>query len=87
MILIYILHAINNTLNNTKGGSKIMRFKTKLWRRGKMSFATTIPHIVLLNLDPESKKYRVVWEYDEKIGKWTVSMEKSEEIFGIKGEK
>ena len=64
-----------------------MRFKTKLWRRGKMSFATTIPHIVLLNLDPESKKYRVVWEYDEKIGKWTVSMEKSEEIFGIKGEK
>ncbi len=64
-----------------------MRFKTKLWKRGKMSFATTIPHIVLLNLDPGSNKYRVVWEYDEKIGKWTVSMEESEEIFGIKGEK
>ncbi|MBU2617867.1 MAG: hypothetical protein KKI07_04240 [Euryarchaeota archaeon] len=46
-----------------------MRFRTKLWKRGKMSFATTIPHIVLLNLDPESKKYKVIWEYDDRSDK------------------
>ncbi|MDI6903636.1 MAG: hypothetical protein QMC77_07875 [Methanocellales archaeon] len=50
-----------------------MKFKTKLWKRGKMSFATTVPHIVLLNLDPESKKYNVIWEYDDRSDKWTVS--------------
>ena len=50
-----------------------MEFRTKLWKRGN-SFATTIPHIVLLNLDM-SKKYKVVWEYDDRSGKWTVSLE------------
>gem|GEM_PF-3974743 len=39
-----------------------------------MSFATTIPNVVLLNLDSESKDYRVIWEFNEKIGKWTVSL-------------
>ena len=52
-----------------------MRFGTKLWKRGKMSFATTVPHIVLLNLDPESKKYNVIWEFNEKIDKWAVTIE------------
>ncbi len=35
-----------------------MKFKTKLWRRGKMSFATTVPRIVLLNLDPSQRIIR-----------------------------
>ena len=52
-----------------------MKFRTKLWKRGKMSFATTIPHIVLLNLGPEHIKYNVIWEYDEKSGKWTGGLE------------
>lgn len=52
-----------------------MRFKTKLWRRGNISFASTIPHIVLLNLDVENKQHNVIWEFNEKIGKWTVSFE------------
>ncbi|MDD5446798.1 MAG: hypothetical protein PHY36_02805 [Methanocellales archaeon] len=39
----------------------------------KIRFATTVPHIVLLNLDPASKDYMVIWEFNEKIGKWTVS--------------
>ena len=55
-----------------------MKFKTKLWKRGKMSFATTVPHIVLLNLDPEAKDYRVIWEFNEKIGRWTVGFEETE---------
>ncbi len=42
-----------------------------------MSFATTIPRIVLLNLDPESKDYKVVWEFNEKVGKWTVGFEET----------
>ncbi len=40
-----------------------------------MSFATTIPHIVLLNLDPMSKDYKVTWEFNKKIDKWTVFFE------------
>lgn len=47
-----------------------------------MSFATTTPHIVLLNLDLESKDYRVVWEFNEKIGKWTVGFEEIEPVVG-----
>ncbi|MBU2617727.1 MAG: hypothetical protein KKI07_03520 [Euryarchaeota archaeon] len=52
-----------------------MKFRTKLWKRGRMSFATTVPHIVLLNLDPRKKDYNVIWEYDEKINKWTITLE------------
>jgi len=50
-----------------------MEFRTNIWRRGN-SFNSTIPHIVLLNLDT-SKKYKVVWEYSEKIERWTVRFE------------
>ncbi|MBU2617068.1 MAG: hypothetical protein KKI07_00105 [Euryarchaeota archaeon] len=59
-----------------------MKFKTKLWKRGRMSFATTVPHIVLLNLDHESKKYNVIWEYDDRSDKWTVSLEEIEPVVG-----
>lgn len=45
-----------------------------------MSYATIIPHIVLLNLDPESKEYRVIWEYDDRSVKWTVSMRELKEL-------
>ncbi len=51
-----------------------MKFKTKLWQRGKTSFASTIPHTVLLQLDPDEKKYHVVWEFSEP-NKWTVTLE------------
>ncbi|MDI6903741.1 MAG: hypothetical protein QMC77_08400 [Methanocellales archaeon] len=47
-----------------------------------MSFATTVPHIVLLNLDPEEKYYRVIWEFDEKIDKWVMSLEEIEPVVG-----
>lgn len=51
-----------------------MKFNTKLWRRSQKSFATTIPHIVLLGLD-ESKEHDVVWEYSSELKKWTFSLE------------
>ena len=47
-----------------------------------MSFATTVPHTVLLNLDPESKKYKVIWEFNEKIDKWVVALEEIEPVVG-----
>ena len=50
-----------------------MKFHTKLWKRSKKSFATTIPHIVLLSMD-ESKDHEVVWEFDKKTEKWTFSL-------------
>ena len=49
-----------------------MKFNTKLWKRSQKSFATTIPHIVLLQVD-ESKNYDVEWEFDASSGKWTVA--------------
>ncbi|MBU2617248.1 MAG: hypothetical protein KKI07_01030 [Euryarchaeota archaeon] len=52
-----------------------MKFRTKLWKRGKIGFATTVPHIVILNLNPEEKDFRVIWEFNEKVGKWTVKLE------------
>ena len=50
-----------------------MKFHTKLWKRSNKSFATTIPHIVLLTMD-ENKDYEVVWEFNEKLQKWTAEL-------------
>ena len=48
-----------------------MEFLTKLWKRSAKSFATTIPHIALLDID-ESKSHEVIWEYDKRIKRWTI---------------
>ena len=53
-----------------------MEFITKLWRRSQKSYATTIPHIVLLSLK-ESKNNEVVWEYNDKLKKWTVEIKEA----------
>lgn len=53
-----------------------MKFHTKLWKRSRKSFATTIPHIALLSID-EDKPYDVEWEYDEKLKRWTVSFKEA----------
>ena len=50
-----------------------MKFLTKLWKRRKKSFATTIPHIALLEMD-ESKDYKIEWEFNSKIQKWTFTL-------------
>jgi len=54
-----------------------MKFKTKLWQRGKTSFASTVPRIVLLDLDPDEKRYHVVWERTEP-NKWSVTLAETE---------
>ncbi len=54
-----------------------MKFETKLWKRSEKSYATTIPHLALLNLDVENKKYNVVWEFNEKAGKWCIGFEET----------
>jgi hypothetical protein len=62
-----------------------MKFKTKLWKRSSKSFATTIPHIVLLSMD-ESKKHNVIWEYNSKLGKWTCEIKESKSKKKVKNE-
>jgi hypothetical protein len=39
------------------------------------SWATTIPHIALLNLDLPETDYKVIWKWNERAGKWTVAFE------------
>ena len=53
--------------------SKVISFKTSLWKRSQKSFATTIPHAVLLQID-ENKKYEAEWEFDSKMQKWTITL-------------
>ncbi len=48
-------------------------FKRKLYRRGS-SFETTIPMPLLFLLD-KSKKYNVVFAYDEDANKWYIKFE------------
>jgi hypothetical protein len=52
-----------------------MNIETALWKRSQHSYATTIPHVALLNLDVENKRYKVIWNFNEKIGKWTIGFE------------
>ena len=53
-----------------------MKIRTKIWKRGQNSFATTIPQTVLLlrNVDT-SKPVNVFWSIDLKSGKFTVEFE------------
>lgn len=57
-----------------------MKIRTKLWRRSKQSFATTIPESVLMlrEVDKE-KKYFVNWEIDIKNGNFVVTFEEIKE--------
>ncbi|MBI2658011.1 hypothetical protein HYX08_04945 [Candidatus Woesearchaeota archaeon] len=52
-----------------------MEFKRKLYRRGS-SFETTIPMPILLLLD-KSKKYNVIFAYDESANKWYIKFEEA----------
>ena len=49
-------------------------FKTSLWKRSQSSFATTIPQAVLLHID-EEKSYETIWEFDQKLKKWTITLQ------------
>ena len=48
---------------------------TKIYRRGKRNFQTTIPAAILFNVSEQdlgSGNVRVLWSYDRRIRKWTV---------------
>jgi len=47
--------------------------KRKLYKRGS-SFETTIPMPLLFSLD-QSKKYEVVFNYDQKTNRWYIEFE------------
>ena len=49
------------------------RFLTTLWKRSQRSYATTVPHAVLLHID-EDQGHELEWEFDKKQQKWTVTL-------------
>lgn len=57
-----------------------MKIKTKIWKRGQNSYATTIPQNILLlrNIDVD-KPVNVLWSVDLKTGKFTVEFEEVKE--------
>jgi hypothetical protein len=56
--------------------------KRKLYKRGS-SFETTIPMPLLFAID-KSKKYNVVFKFDEKSHRWYVEFEEMKEKYGKK---
>ncbi len=54
----------------------MVTFKRKLYRRGS-SYETTIPRPLLFALD-DSKKYHVIFSYDEVANKWFLKFEEQE---------
>ncbi|MCB9358957.1 hypothetical protein H6503_03435 [Candidatus Woesearchaeota archaeon] len=51
----------------------MIEFKRKLYKRGS-SFETTIPMPMLFSLD-RKKKYNVLFQFDNKRGKWLLDFE------------
>ena len=49
------------------------RLVTSLWKRSQRSYATTVPHAVMLYID-EEKDNSIEWEFDKKLQKWIVSV-------------
>lgn len=48
-------------------------FKTSLWKRSQRSYATTIPHAVLLYIN-EEKEHEAEWEFNSKLKKWIINI-------------
>lgn len=55
----------------------MVEIRRKLYKRGS-SFETTIPMPILFAID-KSKKYEVVFKYDEEKRRWYVDFEKIQE--------
>jgi hypothetical protein len=51
-----------------------MKLRRKLYSRGG-SHETTLPQPILFDLDPEKKKYDVVFIYDSSRKKWYIDFE------------
>lgn len=50
-----------------------IRLITKLWKRSQRSYATTIPHAVIVHIE-EEKEYELVWTFDSKLEKWVIEV-------------
>ena len=50
-----------------------LNFYTALWKRSQRSYATTIPHMVLLHIN-EEKEYKIEWTFDSKLKKWMIEL-------------
>ncbi|MBW2963729.1 hypothetical protein KY306_03060 [Candidatus Woesearchaeota archaeon] len=48
--------------------------KRKLYARGS-SFETTIPMPLLFKIDPQNKKYNVIFKFDPKADKWYIEFQ------------
>jgi len=48
-------------------------FLTSLWKRSQRSFATTVPHPVILQIN-ENKENQLEWKFDSKMQKYTVAL-------------
>ena len=46
---------------------------TRLWKRSQRSYATTVPHAVLLHID-ENKRHVIGWEFSKELEKWIVEV-------------
>ena len=53
----------------------VAEFRRKLYKRGS-SYETTIPMPLLFALD-KSKKYNVIFYYDEESNKWNIKFEET----------
>jgi hypothetical protein len=52
-----------------------MNLETLLWKRSERSYATTVPHQLLFNLEVPEKSYKVIWKFNERLGKWAIDFE------------
>lgn len=53
--------------------NKETRFMTILWKRSQRSYATTIPTVVLMQMD-EDNEHEIIWEFDKKNKKWIATL-------------
>jgi hypothetical protein len=59
-----------------KPKEKAIRFLTMLWKRSQRSYATTVPHAVLMHMD-EEKAHLLELIFDSKMQKWIVSVKEA----------
>lgn len=60
-----------------------MKFKTRVWKRTPKSFAVTTPGVTLVHVDLTLKN-KVLWEYNKKLQKWTISLISDQESKQLK---
>lgn len=60
-------------VENKKKQEKGISFNTLLWKRSQNSYATTIPHPVLVEIN-EEKENVITWEFSKDKSKWLIKV-------------